>query len=89
MVDPRKAMLELDAIVPKDWDVVIGGGHYLGIAMTHLRGRAPAPGHAVDVLVETILAHPPRAVTLITLGPLTNVAVALAREPAPGVERVA
>ncbi|MDO9708838.1 thiamine pyrophosphate-binding protein [Paracraurococcus lichenis] len=40
-VDPRQAMLELDAIVPKDWDVVIGGGHYLGIAMTHLRGRAP------------------------------------------------
>ncbi|NOG69581.1 thiamine pyrophosphate-binding protein [Roseicella sp. DB1501] len=41
LVDPRQAMLELDAIVPKDWDVVIGGGHFLGIAMTHLRGRAP------------------------------------------------
>ena len=47
-----------------------------------LRGRVPAPGHAVDVLVETILAHPPGAVTLVTLGPLTNVAVALGREPA-------
>jgi hypothetical protein len=40
-VDPRKAIMELDAIVPKDWDVVIGGGHYLGFAMTYLRGRAP------------------------------------------------
>jgi acetolactate synthase-1/2/3 large subunit len=47
VVDPRKAMLELDAIVPKDWDVVIGGGHYLGIAMTHLRGRAPERFHVV------------------------------------------
>ena len=47
-VDPRKAMLELDAIVPKDWDVVIGGGHYFGIAMTHLRGRAPERYHVVS-----------------------------------------
>jgi thiamine pyrophosphate-dependent acetolactate synthase large subunit-like protein len=47
VVDPRKAMLELDAVVPKDWEVVIGGGHYLGIAMTHLRGRAPERIHVV------------------------------------------
>ncbi|MBK1661028.1 thiamine pyrophosphate-binding protein [Paracraurococcus ruber] len=47
LVDPRQAILELDAIVPKDWDVVIGGGHYLGIAMTHLRGRAPERIHVV------------------------------------------
>jgi acetolactate synthase I/II/III large subunit len=48
LVDPRKAMLELDAVVPKDWEVVIGGGHYLGIAMTHLRGRAPERIHVVS-----------------------------------------
>jgi len=47
-VDPRKAMLELDAIVPKDWDVVIGGGHYFGIAMTHLRVRAAEKYHVVS-----------------------------------------
>jgi thiamine pyrophosphate-dependent acetolactate synthase large subunit-like protein len=47
-VDPRKAMLELDAAVPKDWDVVIGGGHYFGIAMTHLRGRAAERYHVVS-----------------------------------------
>jgi purine nucleosidase len=33
------------------------------------------------VLVETTLAHPPGVITLVTLGPLTNVAVALGREP--------
>lgn len=48
VVDPRKALLELDAVVPKDWDVVIGGGHYFGIAMTHLRGRAPERYHVVS-----------------------------------------
>ncbi|WP_149538367.1 thiamine pyrophosphate-binding protein [Siccirubricoccus phaeus] len=47
-VDPRKAMVELDAAVPKDWDVVIGGGHYFGIAMTHLRGRAAEKYHVVS-----------------------------------------
>ena len=47
-VDPRKAILELDAAIPKDWDVVIGGGHYFGIAMTHLRGRAAERYHVVS-----------------------------------------
>lgn len=48
VVDPRRAMEELDAIVPKDWDVVIGGGHYFGIAMTHLRGRSAEKYHVVS-----------------------------------------
>jgi acetolactate synthase I/II/III large subunit len=47
-VDPRKAILELDRIVPKDWDIVIGGGHYFGIALTHMRGRAPEKYHIVS-----------------------------------------
>jgi purine nucleosidase len=45
-----------------------------------LRGRAPAEGHAVDVLVD----RPRRfdgEITLVTLGPLTNVATALLRDP--------
>ena len=42
LLDPRAAMLELDRVVPKDWDVVVGGGHYFGIALTHLRGREAA-----------------------------------------------
>jgi purine nucleosidase len=41
----------------------------------------PAPGHAVDFLVDTIGAAPGE-ITLIAVGPLTNIALALRREPA-------
>lgn len=44
-VDPRRAMEELDRTIPKDWDIVIGGGHYLSIAMTHIKNRAPDKIH--------------------------------------------
>jgi purine nucleosidase len=40
---------------------------------------AAAPGHAADALVERIRQHP--GVLLVTLGPLTNVALALAKAP--------
>ncbi|MCI0425021.1 MAG: nucleoside hydrolase [Actinobacteria bacterium] len=39
-----------------------------------------APGHAVDRIVEILMSHDD--VTLCTLGPLTNVGLALVREPA-------
>lgn len=39
------------------------------------------PRHAVDFIVETVMAEPPGTVTLCCLGPLTNAALALAREP--------
>lgn len=45
-----------------------------------LSGRAPAGDRAVDVLIDTIMGAP-GAITLVTLGPLTNVAIALLREP--------
>ncbi len=41
-----------------------------------------ADGHAVDVLVEILMAAEPGAMTLCTLGPLTNVAMAMVKEPA-------
>jgi len=41
--------------------------------------RAPEPTHAVEAIIETIRANP--GITLVTLGPLTNVALALARAP--------
>jgi purine nucleosidase len=45
-----------------------------------LTGRVPDEGDAVDVLVE--LAHRyPGELTLVTLGPLTNVALALRKDP--------
>lgn len=45
-----------------------------------LDGRAPDPGHAVDKLLEASREHAGE-LTLVTLGPLTNVARALARDP--------
>ena len=45
-----------------------------------LHGRAPRPEHAVDELVRRINAAPGE-LTLVTLGPLSNIAVALLRDP--------
>ncbi|HKZ19612.1 MAG TPA: nucleoside hydrolase [Acidimicrobiia bacterium] len=45
-----------------------------------LAGRRPHPAEAVDVISSTINQHPGE-ITLVTLGPLTNVATALIREP--------
>ncbi|MBI3453203.1 MAG: nucleoside hydrolase [Rhodospirillales bacterium] len=40
-----------------------------------------APKHAADAIVELLMAAPDRSATLCPLGPLTNIATALAREP--------
>jgi purine nucleosidase len=54
----------------------------------------PEPGfacvdvHAVDLIVDTVMSAPPGSVTLCPIGPLTNIAVALVKEPAIA-ERVA
>ena len=41
-------------------------------------GRRPATGDAVDVIIDTFLSSPGQ-IELVTLGPLTNVAIALTR----------
>lgn len=41
--------------------------------------KPAAKGHAVDVLIETIKANP--GIILVTLGPMTNVAAAVAQAP--------
>ena len=46
------------------------------------------PRHGVDLIIDTVLAHPPGTVTLVPTGPLTNVAMAARKEPRI-VERVA
>ena len=53
-----------------------------------LTGREPAEGHAVDVLLDAVVRFAGE-ITLVTLGPLTNVATALLRDPtlASKVER--
>jgi purine nucleosidase len=50
---------------------------YIGLSLS---GRAPAPGHAVTALIE-IINRFAGEITLITLGPLTNIAVALLQDP--------
>jgi len=46
-----------------------------------LAGREPAAGDAVDILVARIRESQPDTLSLVTLGPLTNVAVAFSRDP--------
>jgi acetolactate synthase-1/2/3 large subunit len=48
MIDQRRFIEELDRTIPKDWDIVVGGGHYFSIAMTHLRGRAAERYHVIN-----------------------------------------
>jgi acetolactate synthase-1/2/3 large subunit len=38
VLDPRKVIEAIDAVVPKDWDVVVGGGHQ-AYFNTQMRGR--------------------------------------------------
>ena len=49
------------------------------------RLREPAveldPRHAVDLIVDTVMAHEPGEITLVPVGPLTNVALAARKEP--------
>lgn len=49
-----------------------------------------ADSHAVDFLVETLRAAEPKSITLCTLGPLTNIGMALVRAPeiAEAVEEI-
>jgi len=47
-VDPRPALLELDATIPKDWTVVSGGAHFAGIAVTHMYGRHAEQVHIIN-----------------------------------------
>ncbi|MDN5761885.1 MAG: nucleoside hydrolase [Microlunatus sp.] len=43
--------------------------------------REVDPRHAVDVIIETVMAHEPGTVTLVPTGGLTNIAMAVRREP--------
>jgi purine nucleosidase len=52
----------------------------LGYARLQEPSTSAAPGHAVDFLIEKILANPGE-ITLVALAPLTNLALAIRREP--------
>lgn len=46
-----------------------------------------SPGRAAEKIVELVMSHEPGTITLVPTGPLTNIAVAMALEPAI-IERV-
>jgi purine nucleosidase len=58
----------------------VHGNDGMGDIGLDLSGRTPASTDAVAVLIDTIMGAPGE-ITLVTLGPLTNVAIALLREP--------
>ncbi|HEX4829538.1 MAG TPA: nucleoside hydrolase [Trebonia sp.] len=52
----------------------------LGGAVLPESGRAPQGGHAIDYIIESLGAAPGE-ITLVATGPLTNIALAIRREP--------
>jgi purine nucleosidase len=64
---------------PIDARLVHGDSGLGGARLPDPRSR-PAGGHAVDYLIDTIKAAPGE-ITLVATGPLTNVALAVHREP--------
>lgn len=59
----------------------IHGADGLGDLGLRPRNPEPVPGRAADAIVDIVSANP-GAITLVTLGPLTNVALAVAKAPA-------
>jgi len=58
----------------------VHGDSGLGGACLPPPARGPAPGHAIDYIIDTIGAAPGE-ITLVATGPLTNIALAVKREP--------
>ncbi|MEM6630592.1 MAG: nucleoside hydrolase [Bacteroidota bacterium] len=58
----------------------IHGKDGLGDIGLPLSGRVPAGGNAIDVILDSIRRFP-RELEIIALGPLTNLAIAFAKEP--------
>ena len=58
----------------------VHGDSGLGGAVLPPAAASPAPGHAIEYIVDTVRAAPGE-ITLVATGPLTNVALAVKREP--------
>jgi purine nucleosidase len=58
----------------------VHGESGLGGAVLPPPVASPAPGHAIDYITETVRAAPGQ-ITLVATGPLTNIALAVKREP--------
>ena len=58
----------------------VHGESGLGGAVLPPAAASPAPGHAIDYIIDTVRAAPGQ-ITLVATGPLTNIALAVKREP--------
>ena len=58
----------------------VHGDSGLGGAVLPPAAASPAAGHAIDYIVDTVRAAPGE-ITLVATGPLTNIALAVRREP--------
>jgi purine nucleosidase len=58
----------------------VHGDSGLGGAVLPPAAASPRDGHAIDYLIETVRAAPGE-ITLVATGPLTNIALAVQREP--------
>jgi purine nucleosidase len=58
----------------------VHGDSGLGGAVLPPATGSPAPGHAIEYLIDTVRAAPGQ-ITLVATGPLTNIALAVKREP--------
>lgn len=71
---------ELPLVQPSFLAPETHGDTGLGYAELPAPRAKPTPRHGVDFLIERILASPGK-ITLVALGPLTNVALAIRQEP--------
>jgi len=58
----------------------VHGSTGLGGAVLPAPSASPAAGHAIDYIIDTVRAAPGE-ITLVATGPLTNIALAVRREP--------
>jgi len=57
-----------------------GDGGMEGPTLPEITGELD-PRHAVDFIIETVMSHPPKTVHLVPVGPYTNIALAMRKEP--------
>lgn len=57
------------------------GAEGLGDQTPFAPAAALAPGHAADAIIEAVMTRPVKSVALAVMGPMTNLALALRKEP--------